>query len=718
MTEHSVHELILEGCRPRPLASYLVAIGVLRVVAEQADPEARGAWGERGFVLHSRLDEAALLSFFADRYEPTPVVSPWNGGSGFHPPDAKDGIDFLSASEADRFADYREAIDVARRVLTELGIENKPDKADKEPLVEALRSELPDGALAWLDAALTLTNDGPKYPPLLGTGGNDGRLEFSGNFMAQLAEIFGPVEGSDRKQAAIRSNRSGWLRATLLNDAVPSLAKKAVGQFDPAAAGGANAGPGMTFASRVSPWTYVLMMEGALAFAAGTSRKLESTGPGALVFPFSVRAAGAGYGTAADVEDGSSRDELWLPLWEAPVSWTELRGLLREGRARVGRRNARNAVDFARAISRLGVARGLSGFERYGFHQRNGLSFQAVPLGRWSVRRVPEASLLDDIGSWLERLRRAASNDRTPASIQRARRDVERAVMALCADGSPASVRSLLCSLGAAERQMTRSLRWCADQNTLPPLPWLPSNWLQAALEDGEEHRLAAALAGRGLRRVLTPLGPGRWARWDENPPPGVRWFERDLQRSLISWLLREDQTGVRTAPQGTATVDAADVAWWLDHPEADAAIEELAYGVALVRAIELPYRSSFRAWLPPLFGLLHLCMDPRPLVDDRPLPRTPGLLARASSGDAEAASGLALRRLRGSGLRLGLEVRPAAQRPWQGLPGSPAATRRVAAALAFPLDLRSRQRLLSQLIAADADAEASPSTPSPTELR
>lgn len=715
MTEHAPHEVLLEGCKPRPLASYLVAIGVLRVVSEQADPGATGAWGDRGFVLRSCFDRAALCAFFQEAYEPTPVISPWNGGSGFHAGDNPDGMDFLVGTEGDRFAPYREAIEAGYRVLGDLGLDAKPDKNQKERLIETLRSELPDRSLAWLDAALALTNDGPKYPPLLGTGGNDGRLEFSNNFMNHLASLFASPKGSARTKQQLTASRGAWLRATLLDAAVPALVKKAVGQFDPAAAGGANAGPGTTFASRISPWTYVLMVEGALAFAAGSSRKLESSAPGTLVFPFSVRSAGAGYGTAADVEEGTGRDELWLPLWEMPVSYIELRGLLREGRARVGRRAARTGVDFARAITQLGVARGLSSFERYGFHQRNGLSFQAVPLGRWQVRHVPEAALLDDIAPWLDRLRSAASRDRAPASLIRARRGVEDAVMKLCAEGSARAVRELLCALGAAERQMVRSLRWCADSNTLPPIPWLPASWAQAALEDLPEHRLAAALSGRGLRGFLTPLLPGNWPRWDETPAPRRSWFERDLERSLRAWLIRDELTSRETLSLGAVRVGTADIAWWLEHPEADAAIEALAYGLSLVGNLELARRPPVRAWLPPLFGLLHLCTDPRS-IGDLEVRRTPGLLARAAAGDAPAASALALRRLRGLGLRLLLEVRPGGSRPWLGLAASPAATRRITAALAFPLHEAARQQLLARLTAPVDPPDANHQNMSPSE--
>ena len=49
-------ELELSGCRPEPLAHYLKALAVLRLVSEQADPAARGFWRGDCFVLQSALD--------------------------------------------------------------------------------------------------------------------------------------------------------------------------------------------------------------------------------------------------------------------------------------------------------------------------------------------------------------------------------------------------------------------------------------------------------------------------------------------------------------------------------------------------------------------------------------------------------------------------------------------------------------------------------------
>ena len=81
MTLHIHH---LTGCSPTPLANYLKALGILRLVAEQSDASARGWWQDEHFCLLTRLSREELHAFFLDEYQPTPIISPWNKGSGFY----------------------------------------------------------------------------------------------------------------------------------------------------------------------------------------------------------------------------------------------------------------------------------------------------------------------------------------------------------------------------------------------------------------------------------------------------------------------------------------------------------------------------------------------------------------------------------------------------------------------------------------------------------
>jgi len=171
-----MNELVLEGCRPIPLAGYLKALGVLRLVAEQADPAARGWWEGDRFRLRTTLVRDGLVNFLLSDYRPTPIIAPWNGGSGFYPKDSKDGISTLQGSGLTRLAAYREAIELGARLLRERKLDERPTDQAKGELIAALRAEAGPELVGWIDAAIALTLDRMAFPPLLGTGGNDGRL--------------------------------------------------------------------------------------------------------------------------------------------------------------------------------------------------------------------------------------------------------------------------------------------------------------------------------------------------------------------------------------------------------------------------------------------------------------------------------------------------------------------------------------------------------------
>ncbi len=52
-------------------------------------------------------------------------------------------------------------------------------KEAKRLKVTLCRNRLPDPVIDWIDAAVVLIDEKEQYPPLLGTGGNIGRLELS-----------------------------------------------------------------------------------------------------------------------------------------------------------------------------------------------------------------------------------------------------------------------------------------------------------------------------------------------------------------------------------------------------------------------------------------------------------------------------------------------------------------------------------------------------------
>ncbi|MFL6255957.1 MAG: type I-U CRISPR-associated protein Csx17 [Pyrinomonadaceae bacterium] len=567
------NRITLRGCAPDPLIHYLKALGVLRLVAEQLDPEVRGAWRGDAFVLDIGKSEDELLDFFLTRYRPTPVVAPWNGGSGFYPQDKNQRamIEVLELAEANRFDDYRATIAAARRVVA--GRKEQPKDEEKAALLRRARCEFPDGALAWLDAAFVLGEDRADYPPLLGSGGNDGRLDFTINFIARLLsalpetiglQTFAPLREEGRLDAAKQdklrkkleqqregqiAQSRGQLRAALFQDSVAQLERAAVGQFYPAGAGGANATQGLTGDSYVNPWDFILAIEGTLVFASATVRQLAAGARSKASFPFTARNSTVGYGTASPNE--KMRAEIWLPLWSRFTGYAEVSHVFREGRVQFSRgrdRAVRTGFDFARAVAELGVDRGIDAFQRYGFIERNGQANLAAPLGRFNVPRGerPRAALIHQLDHWLDRLSRATNDaKRTPPRLIRVRERIEEAIFDLCASGEPEHLRATLLSLGEAEAEVARGPRF-REEHRLQPLSGLSEGWARECDDRTPEFEVAAALAsiggeqGRGaFRTSLEPVEvSGPVVSWTTDDA-GAVWSAGALSENLAAVLHR-----------------------------------------------------------------------------------------------------------------------------------------------------------------------------------
>jgi len=235
MTSPTITRHVLSGLRPEPLASYLAGLGLIRVLGEQADAAATAAWTPNGLVIGTTVPDVAV--WLAEEYVPTPILSPWNNGSGFGAKDKEPlrALDALLAHPSTRLAPMKDAIARAREAvrkaraegwITDVGV-----VADKRRIVQEFRNRCPDAVVGWIDAAVVLAGKDTVFPPLLGTGGNDGRLDFSTNFHQRLLEVLGP---SDQQ----RTTSLGCARDLLAGTEAEQLAHAGIGQFDPNGAGG------------------------------------------------------------------------------------------------------------------------------------------------------------------------------------------------------------------------------------------------------------------------------------------------------------------------------------------------------------------------------------------------------------------------------------------------------------------------------------------------
>lgn len=653
------------GLVPERLLTYLAALGLLRLVGTQADSTARGAWEDRAFILHTALSRVALEEFLLHHYRPAPLVMPWNK-SGFEPKNANKPAGQIVArieqSSDPRLELYRRTIAATRRILAAQpgGAANGDEKSGKEDgkeikrgLVARCRNELPDEAVEWMDAAIVLTSTGqPVYPAVFGTGGNFGRMDGVTSYMQHLENILPAALPSAKRKGPVEETSRGWLRQALFLEGEEPLLLETVGQFDPLLAGGPNAGTGYAAESLNNPWLFVLALEGALTLAAAATRRLQHGSPGSVSLPFSVRTIAAGYPSAHTGEaQAKSRPELWLPLWERPWSYRELRHVFAEGRLSISIRErirqAENSLDVLRAIQQLGVQRGITAFLRFGFLQRNGQSYFAICLGEASVEEhsPTDLSLLDDLDRPLALIREARSPEknareaRSPeknalsAAVFSAGHEVNEALFSFLQipDNSLRRLH-LFARLGRLEQQLSRSAAGALageqkdgkERTTFPaPLVLRSGAWLER-LDTGEGPalRIAVALSSltgaatptaiSGLRPYLEPITADSrgLVSWQLPQPLTTVWGGGSLAHNLcrVLWrrLLEHEQLrksstagsdgepSQRAHQQPGAPLSALcglqldDVVWFLEHPERDSLITEFIWACCAIRPREL----------------------------------------------------------------------------------------------------------------------------------
>lgn len=733
----------LLGCTPAPLASYLKALAVLRLVAEQQkDPTARGWWAEDVFHLESELDQSGLVRFFLEAYRPTPIVAPWNGGSGFAEGDRTDARDAIRHSEEPRLEEYRhtieeilrwpelppsgltvgellrrveeianrkegktkqrvlevvseardalvraksaltgddpsnltieqlrertEAVEVVRDLVGAAGkvrtiLKKEHRQAGKEKLVTACRNRLSERAVEWLDAAVAVgIDDKLAFPPLLGSGGIEGHLDYSNTFMSRLVDVL--------LGGAASAHAESLLRSALFGVPTGGLVVGKVGQYDPGRAGGFNQGPGIEHKDfPTNPWEFILALEGTIAWASGVAIRQGVARRRTLASPFTVKARAVGYGSASQVDQQDAKAEVWTPLWSRPVTYRELRAFLAEGRTEVGGRRAQNAIEFAEAVASLGVDRGVSGFVRYSLLKRRGDSYIALPTGRFPVRARSEADLirqLDPILVRLDSFMRRFPKGEPPARLAAMRRGIDEAIYAALQRGGPARLKGVVAAIGRLERFLARR-----DPTKEPrlraPLSGLDPAWLVGADDGTIEVRIAAALASieatgqvGPIRANLSPVDPRRPWAWVESGNQTV-WTSHSLAARMASVLRRRMMDAERflceTNPlRGDLSLWPEDITAFIDGVVGEELIEDLLFGFTWVRwddrsAVLAAWAELKARWslpvepraIPRSYALLKLLFLPGPVkttgkeINVRPAPAIIPLLCAGRVADA-----------------------------------------------------------------------------------
>jgi CRISPR-associated protein Csx17 len=160
-------QLPLRGCAPEPLIHYLKALGILRLVAEQLDPQARAAWHGDTFMLETEKTKEDIVEFFLNDYCPTPLMSPWNGGSGFGEGEDIVGREAIRSSSSERLGIYRTAINdvLSLPELPSVGHLTVTDFLDRiEQAVTESKNQESKDVIVWKNLISTTKKELLKFP--------------------------------------------------------------------------------------------------------------------------------------------------------------------------------------------------------------------------------------------------------------------------------------------------------------------------------------------------------------------------------------------------------------------------------------------------------------------------------------------------------------------------------------------------------------------------
>jgi CRISPR-associated protein Csx17 len=670
------YTLDLNGCRPEPFSSYLKSLAVLRLVGEQKDPDISGMWSVDRLTINSSLDESALVDFFLNEYSPTPIVSPWNGGSGFYQGDDKSGLNAILKDSSPRFDLYRKTIEEiqtwqelpredvnigemmrqisgevekkkgkAKQKLLELisnlreaidqpmfkgidvagctiedvhikiagiGDSSNPNGADnsikellklvrklktefntisrgdnKSYIIRACRNRLDPKAVEWVDVAALIDPDGnARYPPIMGSGGNEGRFEYSKEFMSNLEAMVIDQNG--------KANSRELLKNALFGNPASGLVRSPIGKFNPGRSGGFNQGFGIEQKDfPINPWEFILLMEGSIFWSSSIGKR-QGISSGVSRSPFTVAISPIGYSSSSQNDKNSS--EIWAPLWKNPVKISELKAFFKEGRSYLGKRPARTGLEFAESVSSLSVDRGISEFVRYTILKRRGDSFITVPSGRFKVKLRKEADLVRELNPILSRVDSFLREFKPapPAELAACRSSIDERIFGVLSRGGASEMIKLLSAIGTLEKAIAKR-----DHTKKPmisgPLSGISSRWLTMANDGSTEFKIAAALASIGptgkvgsIRANIEPVDPGKPFRWS-NGRGQYSYIGNSLSARLVSVLTRRMIDGERFSTGrnplwGGIKLDTNDIVCFIEGDIDEKLIENLLFGMMWIK--------------------------------------------------------------------------------------------------------------------------------------
>lgn len=527
-----------------------------------------------------------------------------------------------------------------------------------------------------------------SFNPLFGTGGNAGKRDFSTGWAKATTAIEKPPRSWKREML------NADLAAFLRGEPGLCLADFNSGCWFGAANKAFNSGTAKPFREgQLSPWAMALACEAFGLFQGSPSRRLGTARRATGAFPFVT----SGASPTASGEAGKNLGELWLPVWEQPMSLPEVIALFQRGRAEVNGKGATTPPAFAAAILQRGVDAGIKEFRRF-------LLLRTTSENTFESRLasvVPVAGKAEATTA-VALTRMLGFRDSLPADRKKGKRwiyaglrgPLDEALVTLAEQNTPENAREAVDAMISALRKADRNRGHRAHKPSIQ-FQLLPGAWAAKLLTDNNsdastEARIGLALAtlwagkktGKAKKVSAAPLlsywlgvqQRGIYGSIPETVPFRRVWGAGTLTANLAAVLQRrliEEEPSAEPPFGSWYRVGLGDIEAWLSGALDDAEVErwmmrfslfdwnkdsvgsvgkllghadqpDILSGSLTLFAL---FKPLFQSWL--LSALLP-AGSKREVAKVGPLP---GIAAQLSRGDVTAAAQLARNAYRAAGI-------------------------------------------------------------------
>lgn len=420
--KESAYCYMLPGISFHPLGSYLAGLGLLRLINRTIDPTAMAHWENTQFILSTEVAQDQLIPQLLQAYTAIHAFSPWHKPAAIvfsdqgHAEFAEGSIgSVVMHSPSPHVASLRSLLPNLLKIVSSHRTPEStlPDKEAKIALIRELLDRVVDAEWRdWADTAVvmleSLTKSGstvvkPKYPALLGTGGNIMTSDIAGNYLMAVDEMFDLAVDRVAPKALAAAQLSAVLFGVVSEERLESDSVKALHLFPTSdyrldwknAQNQDYAKSGGTGGATINPTWILLATEGLLTFSQTIStinghdgaESGKAIGRQLARYSLAVTTNGASIDLVSLDERKGFCEEYFLPLWSQASTHQALKDRLFESPLNSEEQfylsgQVRDGLDFIQAIQQWTAARKISArLARYAMLPRKGQANFAVFLG-------------------------------------------------------------------------------------------------------------------------------------------------------------------------------------------------------------------------------------------------------------------------------------------------------------------------------------------------